>query len=189
MIHGIKEGDDEMSQLKFQILDDQGFKGLIEAQSLRVNDEEVSVGIYEGFTFVSPGDFEQRGNLYLTALSEGQVVGVLKVKRYKNANHEPVRELDYVTTTTDQKGKPIPMSKTYLAVRYIDVHQSYQRQGVAKALIHTLSDYIEQQDRLATGNPQTSVVLSRLTEAGAQANLLKVFKEGMPGRKVRKDKF
>lgn len=174
-----------MHQFECQVLDTKEFQQLLSQQCYQVSYDRVSVGIYEGFTFVSPEDLEQVGNLYVVACLDGQLVGVLKVKRYEEKTHRYVSEAEFLTPTYYQTGRLKPPIKTYLGVRYIDVHQDFRQQGLSWVLFARFNAFLERQEQLSPHlKVKQPVLLSFLTEEGKRANLLTLSRKALPSQRV-----
>lgn len=120
--------------------------------------EEASGVYYDGFDLVRPlfgelydaGYLPELGCQYLLALEAGEVVGVLKWKRYRLPDHAYVPEDD------------ADAEENYLAIRFVDVKQAYRQTGIAKALLRAFSE------REAEELP---IVGGRATPAGERANI------------------
>lgn len=136
-------------------------------EDMKVNYEDFKGGIYEGFTFFSPFDLKSyKDNNYFLAVEDGNIVGILKYKRYafKDNSYVPEEEL--------LKAKP---RKNYLGVSYIDIHNDYKRQGIATKMLKAMNCWIREGE---------IIKVSFETGEGKDANILKTFKRELTKAKV-----
>jgi GNAT superfamily N-acetyltransferase len=98
------------------------------------------IGYYEGFDLMRPAFFNnydlghtpEVGCQYLLRLGEdGEVIGVIKWKRYGLPDHQFVSE--------GEKNEV----NNYIAIRFVDVHENHRRKGVAKELVVALSQRLD----------------------------------------------
>lgn len=130
------------------------------SQKLAVDESTMSVPVFEGFHYFSPEDFKEHevGTRFIVATeqSTGEVVGVLKFKRYDSEDHSFVSEENAVSTTN------------YVAVRYVNVRSDCKRRGIAKKLYEELNESVVHAD---------AVIGSGLSEEGRLAKLGEIRKE------------
>lgn len=111
-----------------------------------IDKKTMNIPVFDGFYYFAPVDFNDaphnNGTRFITAICHHtkQVIGVMKTKRYSQDNHQFVPE--------DEKDT-IP---NYVAILYVDIHRSWQRKGVAKALYQELNDQMKKPD-VVLGTP------------------------------------
>lgn len=120
--------------------------------------------VFQGFRYLSPIDFDDTDSIFIVATYGDCVIGVLKIKRYAVHNHRFVKEDESI--------------RNYVAIRYIDVHESYKGKGVGTELLHHMSCYLKKT------NKTNIVKLSPMTEEGAKFNVLGRMKQMLPDYKV-----
>lgn len=103
-----------------------------------INNETYSIPIYQNFRYFSPYDLtpEEEANMYVAALENGEIIGILKMKRYETEDHEHIPE--------SRKNE----QDTYIAIRYIDVRQEWKRKGVATQIFRFLNDFVVGSDHI-----------------------------------------
>lgn len=140
---------------------------LIEFNEMKVNHERFSPGIFENFEGFSPIDIDEHKCQFIIATNEEKdVIGVIKLKRYKFFNHEFLSEEDF-----QAHKKRI---KNYKGIMFIDVREDFRKQGVARQMIKHLCDITKEE------GTKTSIRLGKLTHLGKEAKLLNIFKEYLP---------
>lgn len=119
---------------------------------------EDGVEYFKGFDLVQPASFDsadlegsaEYGCQYLVCLDEQErPIGVLKWKRYGLPNHEFVSEAEHLD------------KDSYIAIRFIDIHRNYRKQGIAKELVLQLSERLD----------DDFVVGGKATPSGREANI------------------
>lgn len=102
--------------MNIKVLKTKELINFINSKSINVNAKDYSVPIYEGFTFFSPIDLEERDEtIFIVYEEDNYVVGVLKLGLTK----EKSKDIRYVS--------------------YVDVHKDFRQKGVGTELYRALN--------------------------------------------------